>query len=143
MKEYRYEIEGKTYRVRVKEVYGEHAVVEVNNRIYQVNIKAAQMTETPGSEISASPSSSVPSAAAPRAAAPAVDGGVKAPMPGVILKIMVEPGDMVNAGDKVMVIEAMKMENDIKAPKSGAVQKILVDTGNSVNTGDLLMIVGD
>jgi biotin carboxyl carrier protein len=149
MKEYRYEINGKTYRVRIKEMYGEHAVVEVNNQTYQVNMMMARVPEPrkggPLNVPESSPSGPLPpaDASAPPRPSPAANGGVKAPMPGVIIKVMVDEGDMVNAGDKVMVIEAMKMENDIKAHKSGTVKKIMVDQGDSVNTGDTLMLIGD
>ena len=60
-------------------------------------------------------------------------------MPGVVLKVLVDEGDMVEAGDAVMIIEAMKMENEIKAPASGTVKKIHVENGESVNTGDPLI----
>ncbi|HUT52695.1 MAG TPA: biotin/lipoyl-containing protein [bacterium] len=157
MKEYRYEINGKTFRVRIKEMYGEHAVVEVNNQTYQVNMMLGQVTAAPKGPLSvpggalaaaAAPASEAAtsadkSAAAPAPAPSAVNGAVKAPMPGVILKIKVNEGDMVNAGDAVMVIEAMKMENDIKAPRSGTVKKIMVGQGDSVNTGDNLLFISD
>ncbi|MFW9842929.1 MAG: biotin/lipoyl-containing protein, partial [Candidatus Thorarchaeota archaeon] len=63
-------------------------------------------------------------------------GIVQAPMPGVILKVLVEPGDAVAVNDPVLVLEAMKMENEIKAPVAGTVEKIFVSEGGSVNTGD-------
>ncbi len=141
MKEYRYEVEGKNFRVRIKEVYGDHAVVEVNDQVYQVDIKARPEMQGPPAQ--AMPSAPVPVAVPQRAAAGrqaiSSDGMIRAPMPGVVLKVMVEEGDMVNAGDPVMVIEAMKMENEIKAPVSGTVKQVKVEPGDSVNTGDELM----
>jgi biotin carboxyl carrier protein len=150
MKEYRYEINGKYYRVRIKDMYGEHAVVEVNNQTYRVNMMRAPAPEPPPGPVNvpagAPAAPAAPASAAPAgkpASAPAPNGSLKAPMPGVILKVLVDEGDTVNAGDTVMVIEAMKMENDIKAPRSGTVKKIMVGPGDSVNTGDAVMLIAD
>lgn len=64
-----------------------------------------------------------------------------APMPGKIVRVLVAPGDAVEAGSGVLVVEAMKMQNEIKSPKKGTVQKILVSEGVAVNAGDVLAIV--
>ncbi len=64
-----------------------------------------------------------------------------APMPGKIVRVMVTQGDAIEAGAGVMVVEAMKMQNEIKSPKKGTVQKILVTVGAAVNAGDVLAIV--
>ena len=64
-----------------------------------------------------------------------------APMPGKIVRVLVSQGDEVEAGDGVLVVEAMKMQNEIKSPKKGTVQKILVGEGAAVNAGDVLAIV--
>jgi acetyl/propionyl-CoA carboxylase alpha subunit len=64
-----------------------------------------------------------------------------APMPGKIVRILVSQGDQVEAGAGVLVVEAMKMQNEIKAPKKGTIQKILVSEGAAVNAGDVLAIV--
>jgi len=138
MKEYRYEINGKKFRVRVKEIVGDSAVVEVNDRIHQVTIKRATVPDR--APAPAAPQAPASAPAAPKPAAPAGKGAITAPMPGVVLKILVDRGDMVNAGDVVLVIEAMKMENEIKAAFSGTVKKVMVETGDSVNTGDQLIL---
>ena len=65
-----------------------------------------------------------------------------APMPGKIIRVLVSPGDEVEAGAGVLVVEAMKMQNEIKSPKKGKIQKILVSEGAAVNAGDVLAIVG-
>ena len=81
--------------------------------------------------------------AAPAAAAPVADGeAVKAPMPGNILKVNVSAGQTVNAGDVLVILEAMKMENEIMAPKSGKVAQVLVNKGSTVNTDDVLVVIG-
>jgi acetyl/propionyl-CoA carboxylase alpha subunit len=64
-----------------------------------------------------------------------------APMPGKIVRLLVSPGDAVEAGAGVLVVEAMKMQNEIKSPKKGTIQKILVSKGAAVNAGDVLAIV--
>ena len=86
-----------------------------------------------------------PVAAAPAAApAPAAAGSVpvNAPMPGTILDIKVKAGAAVKAGDVVMILEAMKMENEISAPQDGTIASIDVRKGDTVNSGDVLYTMG-
>jgi biotin carboxyl carrier protein len=64
-----------------------------------------------------------------------------APMPGKIVRILVTEGAEVGAGEGVLVVEAMKMQNEVKSPKKGTIQKILVSEGTAVNAGDVLAIV--
>ena len=64
-----------------------------------------------------------------------------APMPGKIVRVLVRQGDEIEAGGGVLVMEAMKMQNEIKSPKTGTIQKILVSEGAAVNAGDVLAIV--
>jgi biotin carboxyl carrier protein len=64
-----------------------------------------------------------------------------APMPGKVVRVLVNPGDEVEAGAGVLVVEAMKMQNEIKSPKKGTIQKVLVNAGAAVNAGDVLAIV--
>ena len=75
---------------------------------------------------------------------PGDDQGPKkltAPMPGKVVRILVEPGNEVEAGAGILVVEAMKMQNEVKSPKKGILQKILVSPGTAVNAGDVLAIV--
>ncbi len=64
-----------------------------------------------------------------------------APMPGKVVRVLVQSGDLVEAGAGIMVVEAMKMQNEVKSPKKGMVQKILVAAGSAVNAGDVLAVV--
>lgn len=66
---------------------------------------------------------------------------ITAPMPGKVVRLLVDEGDKVEAGGGVAIVEAMKMQNEIKSPKQGTVQKILVGEGAAVNAGDVLAIV--
>jgi biotin carboxyl carrier protein len=78
-----------------------------------------------------------------RAAGDSTEGPQKiiAPMPGKVVRIMVPQGEMVEAGKGVLVVEAMKMQNELKSPKAGKVQKLLVAEGATVNAGDTLAII--
>ena len=87
-----------------------------------------------------------PAAPAPAAAAPAPAAGGGEPVPamlaGNVFKVLVEPGDSVNEGDALVVIEAMKMETQISAPHNGTIGEVLVAVGDSVAVGDTLVTIG-
>jgi len=121
--------------------------VTLNGRTYEVEVehgKAMLLDEYEA--IAPAPVAAAPAAAAPAAApaAPAVTGAgeaVTAPMPGNILKVNVQNGQAVKEGDVLVVLEAMKMENEIMAPKSGSVAQVVTSKGASVNTGDVLVVI--
>ena len=83
-----------------------------------------------------------PAPVAAPAAAPVAGEAVKAPMPGNILKVNVSAGQSVKEGELLVVLEAMKMENEIFAPKAGTVAQVLVQKGSTVNTGDTMVVLG-
>ena len=66
---------------------------------------------------------------------------IKAVMPGLVIEVTVKEGDSVKAGDALLVVEAMKMQNEVKTPKDGVVKKILVQKGKTVNSGDTLLVI--
>lgn len=123
--------------------------VTLNNRTYEVEVEAGQAMLVDEYEAYAPAPAAAPEpvAAAPAAAsvsaAPALAAGevVKSPMPGNILKINVTVGQKVNEGDTLLVLEAMKMENEIAAPKAGTVAQIIVSKGAVVETGAPLVVI--
>lgn len=83
-----------------------------------------------------------PAAAAPAPAAPVAGGErIVAPMPGSILSVSVQQGQSVKKGDVLLILEAMKMENEIVAPRDGSIAQVAVSKGTSVNTGDVLVVL--
>ncbi len=127
MKNYRITVNGNTYDVQVEELGASQAPVA----------PAAPQASAPA----ATPATPAP---APQASAPAATGEgekVTAPMPGNILDIKVNVGDSVAANQVVVVLEAMKMENDIVTPVAGTVTAINVTKGQAVNSGDVLITV--
>ena len=129
--------------------------VTLNGRTYEVEVEAGKAmcvaeyeAYAPAAAPVAAPVAAAPVVAAP-AAAPAaagvtVSGGesVNAPMPGNILKVNVTNGQAVKAGTVLVVLEAMKMENEIMAPKDGTVTQVLVSKGSTVDTGAPLVVIG-
>ena len=123
--------------------------VTLNNRTYEVEVeegKAMLIDEYEAyapaapAPVAAAPVAAAP-AAAPAAAALAAGEVVKSPMPGNILKINVSQGQKVNEGDVLIVLEAMKMENEIVATKSGTVAQIVTAKGAVVETGAPLVVI--
>ena len=126
--------------------------VTLNNRTYEVEVEAGRAmlideyeAYAPAPIAPAAPVAAAPGAAAPAAAAPAVSVAagevVKSPMPGNILKINVSLGQKVNEGDALLILEAMKMENEVVAPKSGTIAQIIVSKGAVVETGAPLIVI--
>lgn len=127
-------LNGKSYEVEVEK--GQASVVKV------AKAPAEPVLEQP---VPAAPVAPAPAAPAPAAAQPAPQAGnisgepIKAPMPGTVLSVKVSPGSFVKRGDVVLILEAMKMENEIFAPRDGTVAQIVATQGASVNTGDVLL----
>ena len=135
MKEYKFKINGKDYAVTIGEAEGKLLSVNVNGANYQVELENAPVAapvqaSTPAAHAAVAP------AAAPAAKAPAGAGEkVNSPLPGVIVEVSVKEGQAVKAGQKVAVLEAMKMENEIPAPKDGTITAIHVQKGDSILEG--------
>ncbi len=123
-------------------------VVNLNGKNYEVEVTEQQAVVLGVSEAAAAPAPAQAPAAAPAAAPAPASQAVSAegttipsPMPGSILNVNVTVGQAVKAGDVLMILEAMKMENDISAPCDGTVKQILVTKGSTVNTDDILIVI--
>ena len=144
MKAYKYKINGKEYEVVISGVNGNIADVTVNGTPYKVEMEnaPAQGPVPVAAPIAAAASAAAPAPAPAPAAKPAGAGkAVISPLPGVIVEVSVKEGQSVNAGDKVAVIEAMKMENDIVADTAGTVTAIHISKGDSVLEGAKIVTI--
>lgn len=126
MKRFLIRINGKTYDAEV-EVVGTSASAPV-----------AAPAAAPAAAPTAAPAAPAP-AAAPAAGGPA---NVTSPLPGTVLRLCKNTGDSVAAGEVVMIVESMKMENEVVAPEAGRIASIAVAAGSAINTGDLLFTLG-
>ncbi len=148
MKTFELSIGDKAYRVDVEKFDGKRALVKVDGKPYEIEVKKAAHA-VPKSPPVSMPARPVTQKATPDAPEPpqvpvrsAPSGGeVTAPMPGLILDIMVTAGDQVVAGTPVVKMEAMKMENEIPSPVSGTVKTIAVKVGDNVSTDETLMVI--
>lgn len=144
MKEYKFKINGNDYNIAINSTTGNVADVTVNGVDYKVEIEnempavqAVPQAAAPAAKPAPTPVAAAP---APVVAKPAGEGRpVTSPLPGVIIEVSVKEGDTVAAGQKVAVLEAMKMENEIYADKDGKVGQVFVQKGASVQTGTALV----
>ena len=143
MKTYKFKINGKDYDVTIGESEGKMLSVNVNGADYQVELENAPAA-APSAPVemtkAATPSAAsvTPSVAEGSPTAKAPDGAgekVNSPLPGVIVEVSVKEGQAVKSGQKVAVLEAMKMENEISAPKDGTITAIHVNKGDSILEG--------
>ena len=143
MKEYKYKINGNPYTVSVGDIDGNEVIVEVNGTSYTVELEKAAAPKIKPVVRPAAPAATAPAAAPVKPVArPAAGGnGIKSPLPGVILDVKVKEGDAVKRGQTLLILEAMKMENDIKADHDGTVKSILVSKGESILEGTDLIVV--
>ena len=131
MSKYRITLDGKTYEMDV-ELIGEGGAVKPT-------VKAAAPSVVAAQPAAAAPA--VSAAPAKQSQTEAGSGSVVAPMPGTVIKIVKNAGDEVKAGELVLILEAMKMENEISAPVSGTIASINCTAGGTVNGGDVLFEV--
>ncbi|MDR1879141.1 MAG: biotin/lipoyl-binding protein [Bacteroidales bacterium] len=138
MKEYKFKLSGKDYIVSVDNVEDNIVNLTVNGKQHTVELEKQE-------------TASVAPVARPVAAKPVEttstssqnnDRPLKSPLPGVVLDIYVKTGDTVKNGQKVLLLEAMKMENNIDSDRDGIVKEIRAAKGDSVNEGDTLIIIG-
>lgn len=124
MKKYNIVVNGTTYEVEVEEVGGAPSMPK------------APVAPAPVAQAPVAPAPAAPAPAAPVAAG---DKAIVAPMPGTVLDVKVSAGQAVKAGDILLILEAMKMENEILAPHDGTIDSVSVTKGASVNSGDVLV----
>lgn len=144
MKQFSFKIHGNNYKVDVIEVEDNIAQIEVNGSLFEVElekeIKSAKTPKLIRSSVHHSGDSDRAKTRKPDAAKGT--GVVKAPLPGTILEIKIREGDEIKAGDIMLIMEAMKMENEIKSAASGIVKSIKVHQGDAVLEGDVLVEIG-
>ena len=145
MKEYKYKINGSLYNVVINNTTDEVAEVEVNGIPYTVEIeKKTKQQVTTAFKKPAQAATPVPQVSTPvsKPAASVSVGSLKSPLPGIILDITCNVGDTVKKGQKLLILEAMKMENNIIADRDGTIQDIKVRKGDSVLEGTELLSIG-
>lgn len=155
MKEYKYKVNGVDYTVNINSVEGNMANVTVNGVSYDIEMEkpVAAPKATPAPKAAPAPAAAPKAAPAPApapapkaapapAAAPAGGKALKAPLPGVIKDIKVAVGDQVKEGQVVLILEAMKMENEINAECDGIITAISVNKDDSVLEGTVLLTIG-
>ncbi|MCP5051636.1 MAG: biotin/lipoyl-binding protein [bacterium] len=155
MKKYVLEIGDREYKAEVKDMTTEYAEIDVDGTVYRVKLKEFGRPERKVPEVesikpaaASKPVTTAPATGKPPSvtANPASSGhgqseNVKAPLPGLILEVKVNEGDTVKAGQDILVMEAMKMENLVQAPHDGTVAKFYVKKGDSVAEGDMLVVI--
>ena len=152
MNKYQYKVQGVDYEVEIEEVEGNIAKVNVNGIPFEVElqkpINAAKHPTMirPKVEAPKPAATTPPPAAAAAPAAPAAPAGagtpLKAPLPGTIVDVKVAVGQQVNVGDVVLILEAMKMQNNIEAESAGTITSITVKPGDTVMEGSVLLTIG-
>ncbi|MCF8266892.1 MAG: biotin/lipoyl-binding protein [Ignavibacteriales bacterium] len=144
MKKFKFSIQGNNYEVEIQNIEDNIAEVEVNGSVYKVEIhREIKTTKTPvlvRKQVIPSSEADKSKTSSPSERKGA--GLIKAPLPGTILEVKVRPGDIVKFGDKLLVMEAMKMENNITADREGKIAAVKVNQGDSVLEGDILIEIG-
>jgi Biotin carboxyl carrier protein len=147
MKKFKFKINGNQYSTEIISIEDSHVEIEVNGTPYHIEVeKELKTTKTPKLvRPNAIPSTDIHPAAAKTSSpeAPKGAGNIKSPLPGVILELFVKEGDMVKRGQRVLMLEAMKMENNIESDKEGKVIAILKGKGDAVMEGDVLITIGE
>jgi len=149
MKNYKFTINNNKYSVDIVGIEDQTAHVEVNENPYQVvlDLEIPKPVSAPKTVVKVA-HPPIPQAAhveakvAQAAAAPSGGSSIKSPLPGVVLDIFVKVGDTVKQGQHVLMLEAMKMENNIDADKEGVVKEVRVKPNDSVMEGDVLIVIG-
>ena len=144
MKNYKLKINGNDYNVDINEVEGQDVKLTVNGMDYVVTVDKEMKQQKKTVVSSPRPQAAPVASPVQQSAAPASAAGAKVttPLPGTILDVYVNVGDAVKAGQTVVLLEAMKMENNIEADTAGTVKEVKVRKGDRVLEGDVLFVIG-
>lgn len=145
MKSFKYTINGNLYKVHINSVVDDIAEVEVNGTPYSVHMEKPakkQIVTLKRPAQAPTTATGAPVVERPKAAGGGAAGAVKSPLPGVVLSLDCKVGDEVKRGQRILVLEAMKMENNINADHDGKIIEIKVNKGDSVLEGTDLVIIG-
>lgn len=146
MKKFKFTLNGKEYAVEVKKYEGEDAVVAVDGKEYNVKVQREEEPATAFKAPSRPKAGTAPKVETQTKATPSetTAGGFRAcaPLPGTIMQIFVKEGDVVNRGDKLLMYEAMKMENNFLAEVDGTIKEIKVRVGDNIIQGAVLFVIG-
>ena len=144
MKNYKLKINGNDYNVDINEVEGQEIKLNVNGEAYVVTVdqEIKQQKPTSAPRPVASPVAPAAGGSVQKSNAPVAGSKVSTPLPGTILDVFVNVGDTVKSGQTVVLLEAMKMENNIEADCEGTVKEVKVRKGDSVLEGDILVVIG-
>ncbi len=141
MKTYKVTVDGHTYTVQVEEVAEDSDPVSPEKTEKKSSPAAAAQTKPEPLKFKKETAVPLNNQAEASSTAGAGGSSIKAPMPGSVLEVMVNVGDNIKDGDVLVVLEAMKMENELTASQAGTVAEILVKKGDTVNSGDPLIIL--
>lgn len=141
MKEYKYKIKGVPYEVKINSVEENIAKVEVNGVEFEVELEKPVAAPKPVVRAVAAPVKTIEAPKAAQESVPAGVTAVKAPLPGTVIDIKVAVGDTVKKGQTIVILEAMKMENNIDSERDGKIAAIKVNKGDSVMEGSVLVTI--
>jgi len=146
MKTYKFTINGNKYSVDVSDVEGNKATVVLNGTSYEVELEDMPVAPKPVIKVAtpAVPKAAPAAASVPKAPSAKSNAGkilIKTPLPGAVIEVHVKVGDQVKVGQRVALLEAMKMENNIDAEKDGVVTEIRVQPGDTVLEDDVLIVM--
>jgi biotin carboxyl carrier protein len=140
MKKFKFTIHGNDYDVEILSVEDNLAKVEMNGTLYDVELHREQkVSKTPILVRAEVPKPTPKEQRIQKVASKTENVAIKAPLPGTVLQVMVKPGDPVTIGQKLLTMEAMKMENNVLSEKDGRVRAVLVKPGDTVLQNDVLV----
>ncbi len=142
MKKYKFKINNDKYEAKILEYKNEMVLVEVNGERYQVDIEMEKRAKKKLVRAQKSESPAVVKTT-PKVVTQVSAGAVVAPIPGLVLKVLVKNGDVVEVGQTVIILEAMKMESEIHTDRAGKVNNILVKEGENIQEGQAIIEVGE